>query len=279
MVLAHLADRGYRTVNLSRGGRRESVADAYVTTDLLDAGEVCSAVAVADPDAIVHLGTVPTPEGHPGYVTFESNVMTTYHVLDACESLGVASAVLASSMSALGAGFEDDPVDVRYLPVDEAHPLTPSNPYGLGKQTLEVVADAFGRRDGPPHAIASLRFPWVTTDDAVRETFTAVDRSLSGIREAGFLHTARNTLFAYLHADDAARLVERAVAADLDGHERFWTAAADTTTTTPTEDVIAELYPDAEVRASFAGRDALVSTAKARELLDWAPERSWRDVA
>lgn len=278
-VLAHLADRGYRTVNLNRGERRESVADAYVTTDLLDAGEVFSALRVADPDAVVHLGMVPTPEGHPGHVTFESNAMTTYHVLDACEALGVESAVLASSLSALGAGFEADPVDVRYLPVDEAHPLTPSNPYGLGKQTLEVVADGFGRRDGPPHAIASLRFPWVTSDEAMRETFVEADRTLDGIRDAGYFHTARNTLFAYLHVEDAARAVRRAVEADFQGHERFWTAAADTTTATPTEQVVAEVYPDAEVRASFSGHDSLVSTVKAREVLDWEPARSWRERA
>lgn len=277
-VLAHLADRGYRTVNLNRGSRAEAVADAYVTTDLLDAGDVYAGLAVADPDAVVHLGMIPTPEDHLGHVTFESNVMTTYHVLDAAGALGVETAVLASSLSAMGAGFEDDPVDARYLPVDEAHPLTPSNPYGLGKQVLEVVADGFARRDRPPRTVASLRFPWVVSDDAARETFLGRDRSLAGIRDAGVFHKARNTLFAYLHVDDATAVVERAATADFDGHERFWAVADDTTTTTPTEEVVAEVYPDADVREPLSGRESLVSTAKARDQLGWQPDVSWRDL-
>lgn len=277
-VLAHLADRGYRTVNLNRGSHAEAVADAYVTTDLLDAGDVYAGLAVADPDAVVHLGMIPMPEDHLGHVTFESNVMTTYHVLDAAGALGVETAVLASSLDALGAGFEDDPVDARYLPVDETHPLTPSNPYGLGKQMLEVVADGFARRDRPPRTVASLRFPWVVSDDAARETFVGNDRTLSGIRDAGFFHKARNTLFAYLHVDDATAAVERAVQAGFDGHERFWVVADDTTTTTPTEDLVPEVYLDADVRELLSGHASLISTEKAREMLDWQPQVSWRDL-
>lgn len=131
-VLDHLGDRGYRTVTLNRGKRGEATADAYVTTDLMDAGETYGSLARSDADAVVHLGMTPTPDRTPGYVTFESNAMSTYHVLEAAASLGVDTVALASSLSALGAGFEDDPVDVRYLPVDEKHPLTPTNPCGIG---------------------------------------------------------------------------------------------------------------------------------------------------
>lgn len=65
-------------------------------------------------------------------MTFEGDAMSAYHVLEAAASLGVDTVALASSPSALGAGSEDDPVDVRYLPVDEKHPLTPTNPCGIG---------------------------------------------------------------------------------------------------------------------------------------------------
>lgn len=276
-VLAHLAERGYRTVNLSRGKRSEEAADAYLTTDLVDPGDVYGSLARADPDAVVHLGMVPTPERTPGHVTFESNAMSTYHVLAAAEALEVGAVALASSLSALGAGFEDDPVDVRYLPVDEAHPLSPSNPYGLGKQALEVVADGFGRRTGPPRTVASLRFPWVVSDEAARETFVEADRSLAGIREAGHFHTARNTLFAYLHVEDAVRAVRLAIEAGFGGHERFWVVADDTTVEADSARLAEEVYPDAERRGDLAGRESLISTERARRVLGWAPERSWRD--
>jgi len=282
-VLAHLNDAGYRTVNLSRGGRDEERADAYVAADLLDAGEVYGAVAKSDADAVVHLGMVPTPDRSPGYRTYESNVMTTYHVLEAAGELGVDTVALASSFSAIGGGFEPDPITVEYLPVDESHRLTPSTPYGMGKQALELAADGFARRDeGAPRTITSLRFPWVVDDDLARETFVEADRSLDGLRDSPHFHTQRNTLFSYVHADDAASLVRRAVEASFDGHERVWVSAPDTSAETPSADLAAELFPDAERRESLTDGDpcaALVDTSKAERLFDWEPTWRWRDAA
>ncbi|WP_435179969.1 NAD-dependent epimerase/dehydratase family protein [Halorussus sp. AFM4] len=274
-LLAALADRGYRTANLSRGERREDAADRYLRTDLLDPGEVYGSLASADPDAVAHFGTIPRPDESPGHVTFRSNVQTTYHVLAAAEALGIETVVLASSLSALGAGFEPE-VDVRYLPVDEAHPLTASNPYGLGKRVAEVVGDGFGRRAGAPTTVASLRFPLVATGAKLRDEFAAADRSLDAVREAGFFETARKTLFAYVHLDDATDLAVRALEADFAGHEAFFGAAADTTVDAPSAE-LAELY-DAEVRAAFEGHESLLDTGKARRLLGWSPERSWRSL-
>lgn len=278
-VLGELANAGYRTVNVNRGKPSETPADRYLQTDLLDAGEVYGSLGKADADAVVHLGMVPTPDRTPGHVTFESNATTTYHVLEAAEHLGVDTICLASSLSALGAGFEPDPVRVEYLPLDETHPLAPSTAYGLGKQTLEVVADGFARRADRPRTIASVRFPWVVSDDDVRETFVEADRSLAGLRESGHFHTARNTLFAYLHVDDAVSLVRQCVEADFTGHERFWAAASDTNAAAPTVDLVEELYPDATVRDPFDGHESLISTEKAAATLGWAPERSWREMA
>lgn len=275
-VLAHLADRGYRTANLSRGDRREDIADAYRRVDLLDAGAVYAGLAESDADAVVHLGSIPAPTEDPGHAVFESNAMSAYHVLEAATALGLDATVLASSMSALGAGFESKPVEVDSLPVDESHRLSPSNPYGLGKQTVEVVADGFARREGSPTTIASLRFPWVTSDDDCRETFVEADRTLDGLRDSERYHTARNTLFAYVHVDDAVRMVRQCVETDLGGHERFWLSAPDTSVEAESERVAGEEYPEATLGRSLSGHEALVDTSKAEELLGWRAERSWR---
>jgi len=274
-VLSELAERGYRTANLSRGSRREEVADEYLRTDLLDPGEVYGSLARADPVAVAHFGTIPRPDESPGHVTFRSNAATPYHVLEAAEALDIEAVVLASSLSAMGAGFEDA-VDVRYLPVDEEYPLTPSNPYGLGKQVGEVVADGFGRRSEPPTTIASLRFPLVASEEELRTVFAEPDRTLPGIRDAGFFEKARKTLFAYLHERDAAALVVRALEATFEGHETFFATAPDTTADAPSSELV-ELY-DAEVRGAFDGTEPLIDDGKAEELLGWSAERSWRDL-
>ncbi|WP_276300284.1 NAD-dependent epimerase/dehydratase family protein [Halorussus lipolyticus] len=273
-VLAELAERGYRTVNLSRRERRERIADQYLQTDLLDPGEVYGSLAKANPDAVAHFGTIPRPDRTPGHVTFRSNAETPYHVLEAAEALEIETVVLASSLSAMGAGFEDS-VGVEYLPVDEDHPLTPSNPYGLGKQVSEVVAEGFGRREGAPTTISSLRFPLVVGDDELRTVFAEADRSPEAVREAGFFEKARKTLFAYLHLDDAARLAIRALDADFSGHEVFFGSAPDTTIDAPSDE-LADCY-DAEVRGSFVGHERLLDATKAEETLGWSPDRSWRE--
>jgi nucleoside-diphosphate-sugar epimerase len=275
-VIRELNDHGYRTVNLSRSSRREDVADGYRRTDLLDAGEVYGSLAACGADAVVHLGMVPNPEDSPGYVTFESNVMTTYHVLEAAQNLGIDSVAVASSMSALGAGFDPDPVRLDYLPVDEAHPVDPRDPYALGKRVLEVTADGVGRRnDGP--TVSTLRFPIVMDDETIREIFVDSDRSLAAIRDAPYYHSVRNTLFAYVHLDDLAALFRLCIEADFDGHETFWASAPDTTVDLPTADLVAEEYSGVRVETEgFDGYETLVDTSKARELLGWEAEKSWR---
>ncbi len=275
-VVRHLRDHGYTVTNLSRSGGSEH-ADHDYRVSALDAGDFVATLSAVDADAIVHLGTISTPTHDPGHRVFESNVQSTYVVLEAAASLGIDSVALASSMSANGGAFEPDPARIDYLPIDESHRATPSNPYGLGKYVAEETAAGFARRDDAPTTIASLRFPWMPSEDEARETFAEADRSLAGLKENDVFHTARNTLFAYLGREDAARLIRRAIEAEFDGHEVFWAAASDTSTTVESDALARDVYPDAEVRTALSGHQSLVSTEKARRLLGWEPEWSWRD--
>lgn len=276
-VLRELAAHGYETVNCSRGSRQEQLADHYQRVDLLDAGAVYGALAGTDVDTIVHLGTIPRPIEHPEHVVYESNVQTAYHVLEAAQALDVERVVLPSSVNVLGASYQDEPVAVEYLPVDEAHPLSPRDPYAVAKHAMEVTADGVARRADAP-SIVSVRYPWVADDDQLRQRFEGDPDDLDAIT-GDLADSTRDVLCTYLHVDDAASVARRAVEAPIDGHERVWAVADDTITAVPTEDVIEACYPDAELRAALAGTDALVSTTKARTLLDWSPERSWRELA
>ncbi|UVE51493.1 NAD(P)-dependent oxidoreductase [Haloferax larsenii] len=275
-VIDHLRDHGYTVTNVSRTGGSDH-ADHDYRVSALDPGDLMATLAAVDADAIVHLGAISTPTHDPGHRVFESNVQSTYVVLEAAAALGIDTVALASSMSAIGGGFEPDPARIDFLPVDETHRATPSNPYGLGKYVAEETAAGFARRADAPSTIASLRFPWMPSRKEAIETFAEQDRTLDGLRESGVFHTARNTLFAYLGRDDAARLVRRAIEADFEGHEVFWAAAADTSTTIESAEIARDVYPDADVRGDLSGHESLVSTEKATRLLGWKPEWSWRD--
>jgi nucleoside-diphosphate-sugar epimerase len=210
--------------------------------------------------------------------------MSTYHLLEAATELELESVVLGSSINVIGSNYQPEPADVRYLPVDEAHPQTPRDPYALGKQTMENLADGFGRAGGPPESIASLRFPWVLYEEELIEMFLETDRSLDGLRNPPeFMadvneYTTRDVLFSYLHITDAARAVRAALEADVEGHEPFWVVADDTTAAVDSQTLAEKYYPDADIRQPFEGRESLISIEKATTELDWHPEHRWIDL-
>ena len=276
-ILEHLSDHGYETVNVARGKRREEASDRYVTTDLLDAGETYGALAKYDADAVIHMGTIPNPYRNADHRVYESNVLSAIHVLEAADGLGLESVVLPSSINAIGSEHQERPTAVEYLPVDEAHPRTPDDSYGIAKHAMEVTADGYGRRPSTDLTIASLRYPWVTTDEEMREYFREADRSLDALDD---VHpaTGREVLFSYLAVPDATTIARKAVEAEFDGHEAFWAVASDTTADAPTADVVEAFYPNAEVRTTFDGTEGIVDLSKAEELLGWTPAHSWREL-
>jgi nucleoside-diphosphate-sugar epimerase len=271
-----LGEAGYRSVNLDRRRREDGAADAFVRVDLLDAGEVYGALARWDADAVIHMGTIPNPRGDPAHVTYESNVMSSYVVLEAAAHLGLEAVCLASSVNAHGWSFQEAPPEIDYLPIDEAHRVSPRDPYGLGKYVVEVTADGFGRRPGPPARIATLRFSSAHDDEHLRRLADR-DLTLADLRER--YDPGDNPGFRYLHVRDAATLAVRAIepGADYAGHETFWAVAPDSTVTVPTEELLAAFYPDTEVRKPLTGTDGLFDVSKARELTDWEPRHTWRD--
>jgi len=275
-VLRDLRDKGYETVNIARGKQREDVSDRYVTTDLLDAGETYGALSTADADAVIHMGSIPGPHSHPQFEVYASNAMGAMHVLEASESLELEACCLASSINAIGSEHQRRPAQVEYLPVDESHPRTPDDSYGIAKHAMEVTADGFGRRPETDLTISSLRFPWVPTKREVVEDLTEADRSMEALRD-GNSWIGRDVLFSYIQIEDAAAVARKAVEADYDGHESFWVAATDTTADVPTAELVPEFFPDAEIDRSFTGHESLIDLSKAESLLGWTPAHSWRD--
>jgi hypothetical protein len=68
-----------------------------------------------------------------------------------------------------------------------------------------------------------------------------------------------------------------ALRGDVNGAEVFIVAAADTVMSRPSRELMAEVYPDVELRGEIGEFDTLLSIAKARRLLGYEPAFSWRD--
>jgi len=83
-------------------------------------------------------------------------------------------------------------------------------------------------------------------------------------------------LFSYIDARDGAQAVRKALESDLVGYEAFIIAATDTVMNTPTAVLADRFWPQVERRAAVEGTDSLLSSDKARDLLGFVPEFSWR---
>lgn len=284
-TLKKLNSRGYETINLARGKKRESISDRYLRADLLDAGNVYGSLARSGADAVIHMGTIPSPTRDPAYITFRSNVMTSFHIMEASKELELESVCIASSINAIGYSFQSDPAEIHYLPVDENHPANPKDPYALGKRVVEVVAEGFGRQDSLPRAISTIRYPRVFKTEELKKKFVGESRSLEDLKEEkrrdvtrGNRFYEKNDLFTYIQIDDAAEIAVKAVESDFSTHETFWAVAEDTTANVPTQDIVDNIYPDVEIRKEFEGFEGLISIEKAKEILSWNPNCSWREL-
>ena len=61
-----------------------------------------------------------------------------------------------------------------------------------------------------------------------------------------------------------------------DGAEAFLVAAADTCMTRSSADLMAEVYPNVPLQGPITGTDTLLSIDKARAILGYEPDFTWR---
>ena len=282
-VAPYLASQGHQVTNADLTPlRHPDVTDLRV--DLTDAGQVYSALAgtptTADLDgpapgrsggsaydAVVHFAAIPSMLIAPDATTFATNISAHYNVLEAATRLGVRKVVFASSETTYGICFAQGERKPLYVPVDEEHPVVPEDSYAMSKVAGEVVARSFHARTGAD--VYGLRINNVIEPHEYAEKFPPflADPSLR-----------RRNFFAYIDTRDLGQLTLRALETDGLGFEIFNVANADLSVAATTQEIIDTFYEGVEVRREMGRDETFYSIDKARDLLGYAPEHSWRDV-
>jgi nucleoside-diphosphate-sugar epimerase len=85
-------------------------------------------------------------------------------------------------------------------------------------------------------------------------------------------------LWGYVDESHVAQSVRRALEADLSGADSFIIAAADTVMKRPSRELMAEVFPGVPVADYVEGTDTLLDIRKARAVLGYAPEFTWREL-
>lgn len=226
--------------------------------------------AVAGYDAIVHAAAIPHPLNHPTEKVFMVNVVGTFNVLEAAARSGIRKFVFLSSEATLGFAFAERPLIPDSIPIDEQHCLRPQDPYGLSKLLGEEMCRAYALRSGMQ--AVCLRAPWVWVPEGQEaETY----RQLR-------LHPERwyKNLWCYVHVFDVARAVSLALEKSLpSSHEVFFITAEENWTGGDSRALLGRFYPSVTAVAdNFTGSASLISSKKAKAMLQYSPRFSWRDI-
>ncbi|MEX0808178.1 MAG: NAD(P)-dependent oxidoreductase [Dongiaceae bacterium] len=138
-----MTDHEVTSLDITPG--RPGVRSRYVDVLSLDALKS----ALERQDAVVHVAALLQPHD-PREKMFQVNTLGTWNVLEAARDLGIRKIVMMSSECASGviSLWRSSPPCPDYLPIDEAHPLRPREPYGVSKQVGEITAQSYARDGG-----------------------------------------------------------------------------------------------------------------------------------
>jgi nucleoside-diphosphate-sugar epimerase len=263
-VVSDLISRGYTVLAVDKD-RPEKMQCRFLPADLTDPAVAMDVLTGAD--AVIHLAAIPGPASQPSSVTFRNNVMSTWNVAEAAAAISLQKIVFASSVFTLG--WHESPTVFwpKYVPVDEEHPLTPFEPYGLSKVLGEEIIATTSRRTGIPSV--SLRIMNVIQEDGY---FAFPWPTPTGLLATRFV------MWPYVDVRDAAIACRQALEADITGHEACFIAAKDIRFDAPTAALLREFAPKVEIRKPLPGSASVISIDKARRLLGFQSQYSWRQL-
>lgn len=262
-VVTDLLAHGHHVVAtdaVGKAGHLSELGTPMLVADLTDYGQTVE--VLQDSDAVVHLANIPAPGMHPPAVTFNRNSTMNFNVFHAAQNAGVGRVVWSSSETTLGLPFDTPP---RYAPVDEDHYPLPTTTYALSKVVGETVAREISGWSGIP--FVGLRLSNVHTPG----DYAAVPGYWSDP------HLRKWNLWGYVDVRDVAAAVRLALDAPVEGASSYVIAAADTIMDRASAALMAEVFPGVPVREDLGEFETLLSIDRAREVLGYTPEHSWRD--
>lgn len=269
-LLAH----GYRVCNVDVVPPREQRCH-FLKADLTDLGQCIDALQLlagsidrrrsplGDADGVIHMAGIPAPGLAPDSTIFQNNIMSTYNVFSAAARLGYRRVVWASSETTFGLPFTRTPP--AFAPLTEEHPLAPENGYALAKVLCEETARQMHRWN-PGLSFVGLRISNIfeEADYAQIPDFWS-DPSLR-----------KWNLWSWVDARDVGQACRLALEAGGIGAEAFTIAAADTLMMDPSAELMKKHFPAVPLGADLGRFDTLLSIAKAKHVLGYAPRHSWR---
>jgi nucleoside-diphosphate-sugar epimerase len=266
-VVDRLRHSGWNVISADRVPHPDKSVTQLIL-NLRNGGEVLDAVTgvnerIGKLDAIVHLAAIPAPGLYSDLATIDNNFNSTINIFTAAKNAGINKVVFASSETVLGLPFDVPP---PYVPLDEEYRPRPESYYSLSKFLEEQAAQEFCRWH-PTLSMIGLRFSNVM-DPSEYPGFEDFQ---------GDARARKWNLWGYIDGRDGAQAVERALNYETPGFEAFIIANADSVMRASNDELLNEVFPGVERIRELSENETLLGIDKARRLLGFEPEHSWRD--
>ena len=147
-TILKLKEKGYKPIildNLSTGHKEAVLDEVFYNCDLADTKSIKEIFSKHSINAVMHFGancyvgeSVVNPHKY-----FKNNVGNTLNLLEVMLEYEVKKFIFSSTAATYG-----NPVKI---PIDETHPQTPCNPYGLSKLFIEQMVSTYENAYGIKH--------------------------------------------------------------------------------------------------------------------------------
>lgn len=260
-IANHLAECGYDVLATDVAPPREGLLPRFLRADLTEYGEAVE--VLGGQDAVVHMANIPANGIYTESHTFNANIQMNANVFQAAGAVGLKRVVWASSETTLGLPF-DPPL---YAPIDEDHYPHPNSSYALSKVVTEEMARHHARW-------------WAIPFIGLRFTNIFAPEDYSRLPDYHCDPASRSwNLFGYVDVRDCARACELSLHAEVEGAEAMIIAAADTIIDQPSRELADRVFPGLEFRRDVEEHETLLSIDKAKRILGYEPQWSWRNIS
>ena len=197
--------------------------------------------AMAGCRAVVHVAARPNIWSGTGDEIIHTNVTGTWNILQAAELAGAERAVITSSDSVVGyTVLEGAMIPPEYLPVDNKHPLRPTDPYALSKVLCEKIGQSFvdrGKID-----VVALRPVYVLYPEFECEVLAraADPEGYKGPAAGGRQPAGGGVMWHYVDPRDVARAFRLALEASQPGLGPYFICGPNTLAPNPTVERLAD---------------------------------------
>ncbi len=278
-IIKDLIAHGYAVMNVDVVPPREQLCHFY-KADLTDAGQATDAIRRAagtidrrrsplgDAQYVVHMAGIPAPSLAPDAVTFQNNLMSTYNVFSAATLFGIKAVVWASSETVFGLPLTRCPPVA--VPLTEEHSAIPESGYALAKLQCEQMAREMHRWN-PGTRFVGLRISNIFEPG----DYAAIPSFASDI------NIRKWNLWSWVDARDVAQACRLGLEVDVvkaggAGADVFTIAAADSLMPQPSRELMEKGFPGVPVDSKLGEHETLLSISKARRLLGYKPQYTWR---